>query len=80
MYPSIPAGSLPSFSELEHGDDRPDTPMSSIADDVEWTTSSLDEVMSQLESLEKLMSHLNSCIALLSHDSACALNPYRSVD
>ena len=71
MYQSIPAGSLPSFSELESSDIHPGTPTSSIGDDIEWDGTSLDEMLSRVELLDKQISHLKSCVALLSHDGSC---------
>jgi len=74
MYPSIAPGSLPSFSELESTDDRPDTPLSSIADEMDWTGNSLlDDITSQLESVEKHLSHFGGCLAQLPHDGSCRL-------
>jgi len=67
---SIPAESLPSFSEMECSSDRPYTPVSSIADDADWTDGSLEEMMSRLE---KHTSHVGLCISQLSHDSSCSL-------
>ena len=72
MYPSVSTGSLPPFSELDCSDDiRPDSPVSSITEDVDWTGSSLEEMVSHLESLDKHLSHFVTCVSQLSHDSSC---------
>ena len=79
MYPSIPAGSLPSCSELDPSDLRPDTPTSSVAEDVDWTdVSSLDELMSRLEALDRHVSRVDSLVSLLAHDGSCVLRDYFS--
>jgi len=68
----MPAGSLPSCSELDPSELRPDTPASSVAEDVDWNdVSSLDELMSRLEALDRHVSRVDSHVSLLAHDSSC---------
>ena len=75
---SIPAGSLPSCSELYQSVDiRPDTPTGSLADDVvdywadnddsagSWDTG---ELMAQLD---RLLTHVDARISQLTHDNMC---------
>jgi len=74
-YPSIPPGSLPSFSELDQPEMRPDTPTSSFAEDIDWEeTCSLDEMMSRLD---KHLSRVDSLVSQLTHTSSAALNSSR---
>jgi len=76
MYPSIPEGSLPSCGELDHVDVRPDTPESSVIDDVDWNDiSSLDDAMCQLNAADKHLSRVDCYISQLAHDDLCDSSP-----
>ena len=75
MYPSIPAGSLPSCCELDPSDIRPDTPTSSIVDDVDWNeVSSLEDAWSQLDAVDRHLSRVDSYVSQLTHDRSCVLH------